>query len=249
MWLNKIKTTAAALTISFATAGIGAGFFVSAGHATEAPSPQQTENPRQRIAELRDRLQIEEKEHERRIADLKSKIADLERQARRQNVRPIDPKQFLAERFKFKVPVEIGETKNSPGYRIEILEVLGTQPQIQIGGVYIVRGRYVMATPRQANIYFYESANGPNGVGPNMDLQSTKVSEAEGEFTLMHTMRGSNAGAEDPRKILGLPPEVADVMQKYGTSGPGYFHLQLHTDGPEFADMYFGTGDNVLRKK
>ena len=124
MWLSKIKTAAAALTISFATAGLGASLLVSAGRATEGPAPQQTENPRQRIAELRDKLQMEEKEHDFRILDLKTKIADLEREARGQNVRPIDPRQFIAEHFKFKVPVEIGETKNSPGYRLEILEVL-----------------------------------------------------------------------------------------------------------------------------
>ena len=246
MWLNKIKTAAAAITISFAFAAIGTGVLVSGGRATGGPEPQQTENPRQRIAELRNKLQVEEKEHERRILDLKTKIAELEREAGRNNVRSIEPQQFVAEHFKFKVPVEIGETKNSQGYRVEILEVLGTQPRIQIGGYYIVRGRYVMPSPRSATIYFHESASGPNGVGPEMDLQWTKVDKAEGEFTLMHAMRGSNGGI-DPRAFAGHP--AAELFAKYGTSGPGFFHLQLATDGPEFADMYFGTSDNVMRKK
>jgi hypothetical protein len=47
--------------------------------------------------------------------------------------------------------------------------------------------------------------------------------------------------------VTGDP--AADLWAKYGTSGPGYFHLQLVTDGHEFADTYFGTGDNVMRKK
>lgn len=246
MWLNKIKTAAAAMTISFAFAALGAGGLISGSRATERPEPQKTENPRQKITELRDKLQAEEKEHERRILDLKTKIAELEREARRKNVHSIEPQQFVAEHFKFKIPVEIGETKNSQGYRIEILEVLGTKPRIQIGGLYIVRGRYVMPSPRRATLYFHESAHGPNGVGPEMDLQWTKVDEAEGEFTLMHAMRGSNAGV-DPRTFGGHP--ATELLAKYGTRGPGFFHLQLVTDGREFADTYFGTGDNVMRNK
>jgi RNA polymerase sigma factor (sigma-70 family) len=246
MLLTKIKTAATAVTICFAMAALGTGVLAFGGRATGEFEPQQAENLRQRITELQDKLQVEEKEHESRIVNLKTRIAELEREALRNNVRPIEPQQFVAEHFKFKVPVEIGESKNSQGYRIEILEVLGTQPRIQIGGFYIVRGRYVMPSPKHATIYFHESASGPNGVGPEMDLQWTKVEKAEGEFTLMHAMRGSNAGV-DPRTFAGHP--AAELFAKYGTSGPGFFHLQLATDGPEFADMYFGTDDNVMRKK
>jgi RNA polymerase sigma factor (sigma-70 family) len=246
MWLNKIKAAAAVVTISFAMAALGTGVLVAGGSATGGAEPQQTANARQAITELRDKLQVEEKEHERRILNLKSKIAELEREARRNDVRSIEPQKYLADKFKFKVPVEIGETKNSEGYRIEILEVLGTQPRIQIGGVYIVRGRYVMPSARRASVYFHESANGPNGVGPEMDLQYTKVDEAEGVFTLMHTMRGSNA-APDPRAFANHP--AAELWANFGMNGPSFFHLQLLTDGPEFADTYFGTGDNVMRKK
>jgi len=57
----------------------------------------------------------------------------------------------------------------------------------------------------------------------DLDLQTTTVDKASGEFTLMH-----------------------------GMAGNGYFHLVLAS--PErysqpFANVYFGTGDNVLRKK
>jgi RNA polymerase sigma factor (sigma-70 family) len=247
MWLNKIKTAAAAMIVSFAIAALGTGGLVSGGRADETTGPQQADEVQQKITELRDRLQREEKEHEQRVRNLRTQIAALESEARRKNVRSIEPQRFLAEHFKYKVPVEIGETKNSEGYRIEVLEVLGTQPRIQIGGLYMVRGRYVMPSPRRATVYFHESANGPNGVGPEMDLQSTKVDKAEGEFTLMHAMRGSNAGA-DARTLTG-DPALDLLLAKYGTSGPSFFHLQLVTDGREFADTYFGTGDNVMRKK
>jgi hypothetical protein len=255
MWLNNMKTAAGAAIIIFGIAALGTAGLVSASRATERPEPQQADDLRQKITELKGKLQVEQKEHEQRVRNLKTKIAELEREAWRSNVQPIEPQRFLADRFKYKVPVEIGSTKNSEGYRIEILEVLGTQPRIQIGGVYIVRGRYAMPSPRRATVYFHESANGPNGVGPEMDLQSVKVDQAEGEFTLMHAMRGSNAGA-DPRDFTGHPPKematvarrkAADLLAKYGTSGPGFFHLQLLTDSREFADMYFGTGDNVMR--
>ena len=248
LWLDKIKTVAAAMTISLAVAAVGTGVLVSGGRATEGPEPQQTENPRQKITDLRDKLQVEEKEHERRISTLKTKIAELEREMRRNNEHPIEPRQFVAERFKFKVPVEIGETKNSQGFRLEILEVLGTQPRIQTGGLYIVRGRYVMPSARKATIYFHETASGPNGFGPEMDLQSTKVEESEGEFTLMHSMRGSNE-AVDPQTLAGRSAAVQLLATLGANSGPGFFHLQLATEGSESADMYFGTGDNVMRKK
>jgi RNA polymerase sigma factor (sigma-70 family) len=246
MLLNKIKTAAGAMTIIFGIAAIGTAGLASGSRATERPEERQADDLRQKITELKDKLRAEEKTHQQRVASLKTKIAELEKEASKTNAPSIEPQRLLAERFKYKVPVEIGETKNSEGYRIEILEVLGTQPRIQIGGLYIVRGRYVMPFARRATVYFHESANGPNGFGPDMDLQSTKVDQAEGEFTVMHAMRGSNAGA-DPRTLISHPE--ADLLAKYGTSGPSFFHLHLVTDGREFADMYFGNGDNVMRKK
>ena len=56
-----------------------------------------------------------------------------------------------------------------------------------------------------------------------MDLQTATLAKQKGEFTLVH-----------------------------GMAGPGYFHLYLAS--PEkysrtFANVYFGTGDNVWRKQ
>jgi hypothetical protein len=55
-----------------------------------------------------------------------------------------------------------------------------------------------------------------------MDLQQVSLDKEKGEFTLLH-----------------------------GMGGPGYFHLYLASPDSYsryFANVYFGTGDNVLRK-
>ncbi|MHB1422240.1 MAG: hypothetical protein ACYC3I_03380 [Gemmataceae bacterium] len=56
-----------------------------------------------------------------------------------------------------------------------------------------------------------------------LDLQSTDVDKQEGEFTLLHGMFG-----HDSFHLVLADPERYSRM---------------------FANVYFGTGDNVLRKK
>src|SRR5262249_48322364 len=142
--------------------------------------------------------------------------------------RPEERKQsdaFLADRFKYRIPFEIGRTETKEGGRIEIREVWGTRPRIEVGGQYLVRGKYVLPPGERGKLYFYETAEGDWGLTPTatMDLQSVTLEKETGEFTLMH-----------------------------GMAGPGYFHLVLAD--PErysrmFANVYFGTGDHVLRRK
>ena len=64
----------------------------------------------------------------------------------------------LVDRFKFRVPVEIGATEFHEGGRLEILEVWGTRPQIEIGGQYLVRGKYKLPPGQRGKIYFYRTA-------------------------------------------------------------------------------------------
>ena len=85
------------------------------------------------------------------------------------------------------------------------------------------RAETPFAPGERGKLYFYLTANGAWNQGGDLDLQTTVVDRQEGEFTLVHGMRGT-----------------------------GYFHLVLAN--PEhysrmFANVYFGTGDNVLRKK
>jgi RNA polymerase sigma factor (sigma-70 family) len=130
----------------------------------------------------------------------------------------------LAGRFRYRVPVEIGHTEFNHGGRIDILEVWGTRPRIEVGGQYLVRGKYVLPPGKHGKLYFYETATGGwSQPTATLDLQSVEVDKEKGGFVLMH-----------------------------GMAGPGYFHLVLAA--PEdysrmFANVYFGTGDNVLRTK
>ena len=130
----------------------------------------------------------------------------------------------LADRFKFRVPIELGATEFHEGGRIDIVEVWGTRPRIEVGGQYLVRGKYVLPPGQRGKLYFYATAGGAwGGIATTLDLQSTAVDKQKGEFTLVHGMLGT-----------------------------GHFHLVLAD--PErysrmFANVYFGTGDNVLRKK
>jgi RNA polymerase sigma factor (sigma-70 family) len=132
----------------------------------------------------------------------------------------------LADLFMFRVPIEYGATEFHEGGHIEIVEVRGTRPRIEVGGQYLVRGKYKLPPgERRGRLYFFVTASGSWNPGwvTTLDLQSTAVDKQEGEFTLVH-----------------------------GMAGTGHFHLVL--SDPErysrmFANVYFGTGDNVLRKK
>src|SRR5437868_5084464 len=100
----------------------------------------------------------------------------------------------------------------------------GTRPRIEEAGQYLVRGKYVLPPGERGKLYFYATAGGAWGaITTTLDLQSTEVDKQEGEFALVH-----------------------------GMSGPGSFHLILTSRenySRYFANVYFGTGDNVWRKK
>ncbi len=131
---------------------------------------------------------------------------------------------FLAKRLKYRVPFEIGSTESKEGGRIEIEEVWGTRPRIEVGGQYLVRGKYRLPPGQRGKLFFYETATGNWGQPmPDVDLQTVALDKESGEFTLLHEMRG-----------------------------PGYFHLYMASPkkySHYFANVYFGTGDNVLHKK
>jgi RNA polymerase sigma factor (sigma-70 family) len=131
----------------------------------------------------------------------------------------------IADRFRYRIPFETGYTESKEGGRIELREVWGTRPRIEVGGQYLVRGKYVLPPGERGMLYFYETAEGAWGLTKttNLDLQYTAVDKQEGEFALVH-----------------------------GMAGPGYFHLYLAAAerySRMFANVYFGTGDNVLRKR
>jgi hypothetical protein len=215
MLVTKIKIVCAAVLLC-GIVGLGSGRWISQ---TLAVQPQQetsrpnSDDARERVLELKQQLLL-----------FQTKITQLERETQFRHGERKPDVGFLADRFKYQVPFEIGRTQTSEGGRIEIQEVWGTRPLIEIGGQYLVRGKYVMPAGVKGKLYFYATASGPWGaVTTTLDLQSVDLSKPEGEFALVH-----------------------------GMSGPGYFHLIL-TEADRysryFSDVYFGTGENVWRKK
>jgi RNA polymerase sigma factor (sigma-70 family) len=221
MVLAKLRG-AIALLLVFGITALGAGGLISRSLAFEpaggisdaqekgSPNPDEL---RERVLELRQQLE-----------QMQRKIGNLEQEAQAgRTERDKCDTSFLANRFKYRVPFETGRKQSAEGGRIEIREVWGTRPRIEIGGQYLVLGKYVLPPGERGMLYFYASASGPWGETASLDLQSIAVDKREGEFALVH-----------------------------GMAGPGYFHLILTSAehySRWFADVYFGTGQNVLREK
>jgi RNA polymerase sigma factor (sigma-70 family) len=216
MLLSKVKSVIAVLLV-IGMAALSTGAWVSRSRATEQPeaAADGQEQPN------RDDLHHRVGELKQQLGQLQKEIARLEKETRP------EPKEcdttFLAKRFKYRIPFEIGLTETNEGGRIKIREVWGTRPSIEVGGQYLVRGAYVLPPGERGKLYFYETANGASGQTSTLDLQTVALDKEKGEFALIH-----------------------------GMADPGWFHLYLAS--PErysrmFANVYFGTGDSVLRPK
>src|SRR5262249_56604823 len=118
---------------------------------------------------------------------LQKQIDRLEKETPRRN-EPNAPVGALADRFKYRIEFETGLTESKEGGRIEIREVWGTRPKIEVGGQYLVRGKYVLPRGERGMLYFYATAewNQP----ATLDLQLADADKPEGEFTLVHGMAG-----------------------------------------------------------
>jgi len=206
MFLPKLKNTITVLLV-IGIAALGASGLFS------RPPAIEPDELHERVVELKQQLQ-----------QMQKKIARLEQETQTRRNEPNTRDTFLANRFKYRIPFETGFTESKEGGRIEIREVWGTRPQIEVGGQYLVRGKYVLPPGERGKLYFYETATGDwSQTTTTLDLQTLEVAKQQGEFTLVH-----------------------------GMVGPGYFHLYLapaENYSRTFANVYFGTGDNVLRKK
>jgi hypothetical protein len=220
MLLSKLKSGAAALLV-LGVVTLSTGALISRSRATEPTGVPGDEPARADRDDLHGRLA----ELKQRLRRMQEEVTRLEQETLPRPEGPDRREAFLAGRFKYRVPFETGFTETREGGRIEIQEVWGTRPRIEVGGQYLVRGKYALPPGERGRLYFFETAEGAWGLTPtaNMDLQQTTLDKEKGEFTLLH-----------------------------GMAGPGYFHLYLAS--PErysrmFANVYFGTGDNVWRKK
>jgi len=221
MLLTKGKSAIAVLLV-LGIAALDAGGLICTTLATEPPpaTADKKDQGQANLADMHDRVL----ELKQQLDQMQKKIAKLEQDTQAKHNEGSTDVTALANRFKYKVPFEIGDTEFKEGGRIEIREVWGTRPKIEVGGQYLVRGKYVLPRGERGMLYFYETAEGNwAGATANMDLQWTALDKKEGEFTLVH-----------------------------GMAGPGYFHLYLSAEerySRTFANVYFGTGDKVSRKK
>jgi RNA polymerase sigma factor (sigma-70 family) len=233
MFATKLKALATALIVLGGLAlGTGRLSSLPFGDGPAASAQEQRQRSKDEVERAAADLAVARaalKQAEANLAAAQARVAqaeEVERAARpSDNAETRAVGQELAARFKYRVPFEVGWSETHEGGRIDIKEVWGTRPKIEVGGQYLVRGKYTLPPGQSGALYFYATAGGDwgNATLANLDLQSTMVSKPTGEFTLVH-----------------------------GMSGPGNFHLVLtHPErySRTFANVYFGTGDNVLKTK
>jgi RNA polymerase sigma factor (sigma-70 family) len=221
MHLSKLKSASAALLL-IGLATLTAGAIISPSGATE-PTTAAAEPPQQERRH-QEHLHDQMLELKKQLRGMEEQLANLERDIQPPHDQRRPDVGFLADRFKHKVAFELGRVQTNEGGGLQIREVWGTRPVIEVGGQYLVRGTYALPPGVRGRVHFYATAGGAWGALPTtLDLQSMDVHRERGEFALVH-----------------------------GMSGPGHFHLIL-TEADRyshwFADVYFGTGDNVWRKK
>ena len=128
----------------------------------------------------------------------------------------------LASRFQYRVPLEIGKTWSAGADRLTITEIWGTRPRVEVGGCYLVRGTCELASADSGEVFFH--VKGPSNVGGDLDVQKAAVRRGRGTFSVMHTL-----------------------------TKDGFCHVSLFTrNGSDYvpaADVYFGSGANVLREE
>jgi hypothetical protein len=240
MFLSKIKLAMGIVLVLAATAAGGLIYQTQAGgQGEDSPRVEQKKVEDTRAAALKALEQFgksdQAKDREaaiKALVDFRKELkAEEARKAAEDSIRQTRERKLasavrnLDDLFPFRVSIELGATEYHEGGKLEILEVWGTRPRIEVGGHYLVRGKYKLPLgAKRGKLYFFATAGGAwGGISTIHDLQTTTVDKQEGEFTLVH-----------------------------GMLGEGNFHLVL-SDAERysrmFANVYFGTGDNVLRKK
>ncbi len=219
MLLTKLKIATSVFLLAGLTA-LGSSALISGSRATEPPETAVDEPDPQQANP--DHLHERVAKLKQQVQQLQARLAQLELQTRPRHETSRTREHSLANRLKYQVPFEVGYTQTGEGGRIEIEEVWGTRPQIEAGGQYLVHGRYVLPPGQRAVLYFFETMEGKWGEDvPTLDLQYVTLDKEKGQFTLLH-----------------------------GMMAPGNFHLHLSAAqrySRVFADVYFGTGDNVYR--
>jgi hypothetical protein len=124
-------------------------------------------------------------------------------------------------RFPYRIAFETRHAKLNGDDALEITELRGTRPTIELGGEYLLRGRYRLSSHEKGRVVFYETENGGPGTwSTDVDLQYRRITKGEGTFELLH----------------GLPVD-------------GWFHVELEgakSDGSiVLHNIYFGSGESL----
>jgi len=121
------------------------------------------------------------------------------------------------------VRFEVGAIRLRDGDSITIDEVTGSSEKISAGNTYVIKGTYKLASQKRATLLTSVTANKPKqGLGaPTQRTQSVLVEQGDGHFSL----------------ILYIPYDGNPHVSFYPADG-----------GESFANLYFGTGDLVLKR-
>ncbi len=232
MFVNKLKALVTAVVV-VGTIGVSSGPVARLAwvERTVAAAEEQPDLLDDRVKQTQAELiaaQAMLKKLEQELAEARARVAvsaqvfALARDRAAGRVQRIVPNFFpIQDRFRWRIPIELGATEFKEGCRLEITEVWGTRPRIEPGGQYIVRGKYALPPNSTGVVYLYRTAADGND-SRDLDLQHTTDVKGEGEFMVLH-----------------------------GMNGPGYLHVQLlagKDQNEKVADVYFGHGENVWRK-
>jgi len=117
------------------------------------------------------------------------------------------------------VPFDLGQTSKEGGDRITITEVRGTRGDFALGGSYVVRGEYTLASADEADLAFNVTAiDRADACGYTSPRQHQRVTRGTGTFEVANTLT-----------IRGYP------------------HVTLYVRGEGTSGVYFGKGEFLAR--
>jgi len=125
------------------------------------------------------------------------------------------PYDVVGKQFRYRIDFEPGQYDSNGQDAVEVVEIWGTRPRIEVGGEYLVVGNYTLASADRARLNFFLTAHNWDNFGRVMDLQTQKVARGTGSFVLLHRM-----------------------------AGEGQFHVSLYRESEELADRYIVSGDS-----
>jgi hypothetical protein len=156
-----------------------------------------------------------------RVASLEAAITALDAAARTPPAPPNEQPQPEQAAMPHSVPFEIGDVELYGGDYVAITEIRGDRASFEVGGSYVVNGKYRLATQEQASLQLLiTGSDEADGKGPVSASAQTVVSKGAGEFELKKQLKHS-----------------------------GSLHLTFYRLGKPIGGIYFGAGEWLLEHK